>query len=153
MSAPVILGALEPPRRAAGKHEPLVAPSPFKSRGGLGRLVAATRYSIDGLRAAWRDEAAFRQELVACAVLVPIALGLPVSPLERLALLAVLALLLIVELLNSALEAAVDRVGIERNTLSKKAKDLGSAAVMVTIVLALATWAVVLWPVLKRVLG
>ena len=129
-----------------------VEPS-FKSRAGLARIVAATRHSVEGLRAAWRDEAAFRQELALCAVLVPIALWLPVSRLEALALVGVLALLLIVELLNSAVEAAVDRVGAERHPLSKRAKDLGSAAVMIALLLAAATWAAVLWPLARRALG
>jgi diacylglycerol kinase (ATP) len=125
----------------------------FKSRGGIARIAAATRYSLDGLRAAWRDEAAFRQELALCALLVPIALWLPVSAFERLALVGVLLVLLIVELLNSALEAVVDRVGIERHELSKRAKDLGSAAVMVTLALVALTWATVLWPLAVRAIG
>jgi diacylglycerol kinase (ATP) len=127
-------------------------PLPFKSRGGLARLVAATRHSIAGLRAAWRHEAAFRQELAACAVLVPLALWLPVSPFERLALLAALGLLLIVELLNSAIETAVDRVGVERHELSGRAKDLGSAAVTIALLLVAGTWATVLWPLLATAL-
>ena len=126
--------------------------SPFKSRGGAHRLVAACRYSIDGLRAAWRAEAAFRQELALCVVLAPIALWLPISALETLALLGVLVLLLVVELLNSALEAVVDRVGLERHDLSKRAKDLGSAAVMLVLLLAGTTWATVLWPLVARML-
>lgn len=126
--------------------------SPFKSRGGLGRLLGATRYSIDGLRAAWREEAAFRQELTTCAVLVPVALWLPVSRMETLALLGVLLALLVVELLNSALEAVVDRIGLERHDLSKRAKDLGSAAVMLTLLAVCATWATVLWPLVAGAL-
>ena len=127
--------------------------SPFKSRGGLSRLVSATRYSIAGLRAAWRVEASFRQEVAVCAVLVPVALWLPVGALTRLALIGVLVLLLIVELLNSALEAVVDRVGFETNELSKQAKDLGSAAVLLCILLAATTWATVLWPFVLKALG
>ena len=127
--------------------------SPFKSRGGLSRLIAAARYSIAGLRAAWRDEASFRQEVALCGVLVPLALWLPVEPLGRLALIGVLVLILIVELLNSALEAVVDRVGFETNALSKQAKDLGSAAVLLCIVLAAATWLTVLWPFIRRALA
>ncbi|RPH43670.1 MAG: diacylglycerol kinase [Burkholderiales bacterium] len=124
----------------------LASDSPFKSRGGWARIAAAGRNSLEGLRAAWRDEAAFRQELALCAVLVPIALWLPVGAFEKLALVAVLAVLLIVELLNSALEAVVDRVGLERHALSKQAKDLGSAAVLIALLLVAATWATVLWP-------
>jgi diacylglycerol kinase (ATP) len=127
--------------------------SPYKSRGGLRRLVGALRYSIAGLREAWRIEAAFRQEAVACAVLVPVAFWLPVSPLERLALLGSLGLVLVVELLNSAIEAAVDRVGVERHALSGRAKDLGSAAVMLSLLLAAGAWATVVWPLLAGLAG
>ena len=130
----------------------VTSPSPFKSRGGAQRLLAATRYSISGLKAAWRDEAAFRQELAACAVLMPLALWLPVSLLERIALLGVLVLVLIVELLNSAVEAAVDRVGVERHELAKRAKDLGSAAVMIALLFAATTWGVVLWTPVRALL-
>ncbi len=126
---------------------------PFKRLTGVARLVAATRHSLDGLGAAWRGEAAFRQELALCAVLVPIALWLPVSRLEALALIGALALLLIVELLNSAIEAVVDRVGTERHPLSKRAKDLGSAAVLLALALVGTTWGVVLWPFAVRALG
>lgn len=127
--------------------------NPFKSRGGFGRLAHATRNSVAGLRTAWRFESAFRQELAACVVLVPTACLLPVSRLEALALVASLALVLITELMNSALEAVVDRVGLERNELSKRAKDLGSASVFVAVALALGTWATVLWPLAARWIG
>jgi diacylglycerol kinase (ATP) len=120
--------------------------SPFKSRGGAARLLGAMRYSYDGLRAALRDEAAFRQELALSAVLVPLALWLPLVPVERLLLIGSLGLVLVVELLNSAIESAVDRVGAERHTLSKRAKDLGSAAVMLSLLLAAGTWLTLLWP-------
>jgi len=111
------------------------------------------RYSSAGLLAAWRDEAAFRQELGLCALLVPLALWLPLPPTERLMLIGSLVLVLIVELLNSAIEAAVDRMGVERHALSKKAKDLGSAAVMLALLLAAATWGVLLWPLLTAWAG
>lgn len=120
--------------------------SEFKSKSGLKRISSALGYSIDGLRAAWRYEHAFRQELIVVVPGVVIALLLPVSRLEKLALVAVLLLVLIVELLNSAVEAVVDRVSLERHVLSKNAKDLGSAAVLLACVLVLATWAVVLYP-------
>jgi len=122
--------------------------SQFKSKSGLKRISSALGYSIDGLRAAWRHEHAFRQELMVAVPGIVIALLLPVSAPEKLALVAVLLLVLIVELLNSAIEAVVDRVSLERHTLSKNAKDLGSAAVLLACVLALATWAVVLYPLL-----
>ncbi len=120
--------------------------SRFKSKSGLKRILAAMGYSIDGLRAAWRHEHAFRQELIVVVPGVVIALLLPVSPLEKIALVAVMLLVLIVELLNSAIEAVVDRVSLESHPLSKNAKDLGSAAVLLACVLAAATWAVVLYP-------
>ncbi len=118
--------------------------SEFKSKSGLKRITSALGYSIDGLRAAWRHEHAFRQEMMVVAPGIVIALLLPVSRLEKLALVAVLLLVLIVELLNSAVEAVVDRVSFERHPLSKNAKDLGSAAVLLACLLAAATWAVVL---------
>ena len=122
--------------------------SQFKSKSGLKRITSALGYSIDGLSAAWRHEHAFRQELMVVLPGVVIALLLPVSRLEKLSLVAVLLLVLIVELLNSAIEAVVDRVSLERPTLSKNAKDLGSAAVLLSCLLAAVTWAVVLYPLL-----
>lgn len=119
--------------------------SEFKSKRGLQRIIAASGYSIEGLKAAWQGEAAFRQELF---VVVPgsiAALLLPVSAYQKLLLVAVLVFVLIVELLNSALEAVVDRVSLERHPLSKNAKDFGSAAVMLACAIAAATWVVVLY--------
>ena len=122
--------------------------SEFKSKSGLKRISSALGYSIDGLRAAWRHEHAFRQELVVVVPGIVIALLLPVSRLEKVALVAVLLLVLIVELLNSAVEAVVDRVSFERHPLSKNAKDLGSAAVLLACLLAAATWLLVLLPLM-----
>jgi diacylglycerol kinase (ATP) len=119
--------------------------SEFKSKGGLGRILAACSYSRDGLRTAWRHEYAFRQELIVFSVAALVALALPVSAFQKLALIGVLMLVLIVELINSAIEAVVDRVSLERHPLSKNAKDLGSAAVMLACLLAAATWGVVLF--------
>lgn len=126
------------------ENEPQV--SEFKSKSGVKRLFAAFFYSIEGFRTAWRGEHAFRQELLLVIPGVIVALLLPVSPLKKLALIAVLVLVLVVELLNSAIEAVVDRVSFERHPLSKNAKDLGSAAVFLTFSLALATWAVIVVP-------
>ena len=122
--------------------------SEFKSKSGLKRISSALGYSIDGLRAAWRHEHAFRQELMVVLPGIAVALLLPVSRPEKLALVAVLLLVLIVELMNSAIEAVVDRVSLERHPLSKNAKDLGSAAVLLACVLAAATWMVVLSPLM-----
>jgi diacylglycerol kinase (ATP) len=125
--------------------QPMEPPvSQFKSKSGWKRIFSAFFYSIDGLRAAWRHEHAFRQELMLFIVGAAVALALPVSAVEKLLLIGVLALVLIVELINSAIEAVVDRVSLERHPLSKNAKDFGSAAVLLCCGLALAAWAVVL---------
>ena len=112
---------------------------------GLMRIVRATRYSAQGLAHAWRHEAAFRQEIVMLMALTPIGIWLGGSPLERTLLIGSLVLVLIVELLNSAVEAAIDRVGHEVHELSGRAKDLGSAAVMLSLLLVAAIWASVAW--------
>ena len=122
--------------------------SEFKSVGGLARVWRAWCYSWQGLQEAWRVEAAFRQELLLCAVLVPLAIWLPVNALERAALLGVLVLLLIVELLNSALEAVVDRISLERHDLSRRAKDFGSAAVLLSLLLVALVWVTIALPLL-----
>ena len=120
--------------------------SSFKSRGGARRVLHALRYSLAGLRAAVRHEAAFRQELL---VAVPMLLLVPfVAPGRWQALMmagSVLAVL-VVELLNSGLEALADAVTLERHPLLGRAKDLGSAAVMLSLLFAAAVWLVVLWP-------
>lgn len=119
--------------------------SQFKSKSGLKRIYSAFFYSIDGLTSAWRHEHAFRQELGLFVVGTVIALLLRISAFEKLVLIGVLVLVLIVELINSAIEAVVDRISLERHSLSKNAKDFGSAAVLLTCLLAAATWAVVLF--------
>lgn len=118
--------------------------SQFKSKSGVKRIFSAFFYSLEGLQAAWRQEHAFRQELILVVIGTVIALSLPVSAFEKLMMIAVLVLMLIVELLNSAIEAVVDRVSLERHELSKNAKDFGSAAVLLTFLMAVATWAVIL---------
>lgn len=124
--------------------QPEPAVSEFKSKSGLKRIFSAFFYSIDGFKSAWRNEHAFRQELVLVVLGIIIALALPVSAFEKLMMIAVLLLILVVELINSAIEAVVDRVSLERHSLSKNAKDFGSAAVLLTFVIAVATWAVIL---------
>ena len=124
--------------------------SEFKSKSGVKRIFSALFYSIDGLRTAWTQEHAFRQELLVVVPGVIVALLLPVTAVERVALIAVLMLVLIVELINSAIEAVVDRVSLERNPLSKNAKDLGSAAVMLSFLLALISWALIALPLVWR---
>jgi len=116
---------------------------PRKGTTGLRRLLNAARYSLDGLSAAL-SEAAFRQELVLAAVLVPVGLALGTTGIARALLAGSVLLVLVVELLNSAIEAAVDRVSLEDHALSKRAKDLGSAAVMVALISAAVVWLLVL---------
>lgn len=112
---------------------------------GFRRVVNATFFSFAGLRAAWRDEAAFRQELMLCVVLVPTAVWLGQTAVERALLIGSCLLVLIVELLNSGIEAVVDRVGAEHHRLSGQAKDLGSAAVFLSLLLVLVTWGLIAW--------
>ncbi|WP_309307145.1 diacylglycerol kinase [Vibrio parahaemolyticus] len=108
---------------------------------GIRRVMDATGYSIKGLKAAWTHEAAFRQELVMTLVLSISAFFLPVTTLERVLMISSLLLILIVELINSAVEAVVDRVSDDWHELSGRAKDIGSAAVFVALFLALFVWA------------
>jgi len=123
-------------------------PSAFKSRPGVARVVAAARYSWRGLRAAWRHEAAFRQEVALGVPLLVLAWWGAPTPLLALALSATVLLVWIVELLNSALEALADAVTTEAHPVLGRAKDLGSAAVFLSLLLCGLSYAVVLWPVL-----
>ena len=116
----------------------------LKGKRGLRRLMNATRYSIDGFAAAWRHEAAFRQELLACIVLVPVAILLPLAAVEKVLLIGSLLLVLIVELLNTAIEVAVDRDSVRIDPLGKRAKDYGSAAVTIVLLIAGMTWVTIL---------
>lgn len=118
--------------------------SPFKGKTGLKRLWNAFFYTLDGLRAAYRHEDAFRQEVWLATVLIPLALFLPASGPGRALMVGSVLLVLIVELINSAIEAAIDRISLENHKLSKRAKDIGSAAVMIALINVVATWALVL---------
>jgi diacylglycerol kinase (ATP) len=120
--------------------------SPFKGKSGLGRLVDATRYSLAGMAAALRHEPAFRLETSLAAVLVPLGLYLGAGGVAKALLVGSVLLVLIVELVNSAVEAVVDRVSQERHELAGRAKDIGSAAVMLSLINAGAVWLLVLWP-------
>ena len=111
---------------------------------GIRRILDATGYSLQGLKAAWTHEAAFRQELVLTLVLSVCAFLLPVTTLERIMMISSLLLVVIVELINSAIEAVVDRVSDDWHELSGRAKDIGSAAVFVALALALFVWASIL---------
>lgn len=132
-------------------HLPDTAESPHKGRRGLRRLFNALLYSLSGLAMAFRHESAFRQEIALAAVLVPIACVLPVSPVERVLMVAAVLQVLIVELLNSSVEAAIDRIGFDTHRLSKRAKDLGSAAVLLALVVLGVVWGVLAGPLLLRV--
>ena len=118
--------------------------SPHKGKTGLKRLWNAFHYSRAGLRAAFRHEDAFRQEVLLAVVLIPLAVVLPVGWLGKALLIGSVLLTLIVELLNSAIEATVDRISLENHRLAKRAKDLGSAAVLMTLLTAALTWVLVL---------
>lgn len=120
--------------------------NPYKGNRGVTRAWHAMKNSLYGFQVAIREESAFRQELTLAAILLPCSLFVPVAPVERAALIASVLLVLIVELLNSSVEAAIDRISLERHELSKRAKDLGSAAVMVALGTCLITWGLILWP-------
>ncbi len=120
--------------------------SPFKSRGGLQRVWRAAGYSWAGLRSAMRHEAAFRQELALGLPMLLLAWVLAPTRWQALALTASIVLVWLVELLNSAIEALADAISADHHPLLGRAKDLGSAAVMLALLLCAATWAVVFWP-------
>ncbi|MFA9439836.1 diacylglycerol kinase [Uliginosibacterium sp. sgz301328] len=114
--------------------------SPFKGKTGVVRIWNAFHYSLDGLRAAFKHEDAFRQEVLLAIVLVPIALFSARSGAEKAALIASVLLVLIVELVNSAVEATVDRISLEHHRLAKRAKDIGSASVLLTLLNLAVVW-------------
>jgi diacylglycerol kinase (ATP) len=118
--------------------------SEFKSKSGLRRIINALGYTMDGFKAAWQHEHAFRQELLLVIIGTCVALSLKVSVMEKLLLIAVLFFVICIELVNSAIEAIVDRISLERHPLSKRAKDIGSAAVFLAFMIASATWIAVL---------
>lgn len=123
--------------------------NPQKNRKGLNRLWHAAGYSLAGLRAGW-NETAFRQEALACALLIPAAFWLGRNWTETVLLAGTLILVLIVELLNTGIEAAVDRIGTEWHELSKRAKDMGSAAVLLSLLLCAGTWVLALFELFAR---
>ncbi len=119
--------------------------SPFKGKTGMQRLWNALGYSLQGLASAFRHEDAFRQEVLLTALLIPAAFFIPVGAAERALMIASVLLVLIVELLNSAVEAAVDRISLENHSLAKRAKDIGSAAVFLSLINVAAVWLLVLF--------
>jgi diacylglycerol kinase (ATP) len=120
----------------------------LKSKDGLRRLFNAVRYSYAGARHAVRNEAAIRQELIALAVLVPASALLPVGDIEHLLLILSMMLVVLVEFLNSSIEAAVDRISLDRHPLAGQAKDMGSAAVGIAVLMSGLCWLVIAGPVL-----
>ncbi|HEX4500462.1 MAG TPA: diacylglycerol kinase [Scandinavium sp.] len=112
---------------------------------GLTRIFKAAGYSWKGFRAAWQNEAAFRQEGTAAVIAIILACWLDVDTVTRVLLIGSVLLVMIVEILNSAIEAVVDRIGTERHELSGRAKDMGSAAVLLSIFIAVFTWVSLLW--------
>jgi len=118
--------------------------SPFKGKTGIQRLWNALGYSLQGLTSALRHEDAFRQESLLAALLIPTALFLPVGGTEKALMIASVLLVLVVELLNSAVEAAVDRISLENHLLAKRAKDIGSAAVFLSLINVAVVWALIL---------
>lgn len=113
---------------------------------GIKRVIRATGFSIQGLKSAWKNEAAFRQELILAVIMLPIALFVDASLVERVLLILGLFLVLIVELINSAIEAVVDRISDEHHPLSGQAKDIASAAVFMSLMFCGLTWAIILLP-------
>jgi len=146
---------------SADTHEPLgpddpLAPLPFnpyKGNRGVTRAWHALKNSLNGFRVAIREESAFRQELTLAAILVPCGVFVPVDAVSHVLLLGSVLLVLIVELLNSSVEAAIDRISLERHELSKRAKDLGSAAVMVALFVCVMTWVLIVGPLVVRWVG
>ena len=125
--------------------EPLVRESPFKGQTGLRRIWNALGYSLSGLRAAYRNEDAFRQEVLMAAVMIPAAFFVTTSGIGRAMMIGSVLLVMIVELLNSAIEATVDRISVEHHHLAKRAKDIGSAAVLLALINLAAIWLLVIF--------
>ncbi|MDC4484934.1 diacylglycerol kinase [Acinetobacter baumannii] len=119
--------------------------SPYKSKSGLKRILNATSYSISGFKAAYQNEAAFRQIVLINLVLIPVSFFLDVTRGEHALMIIVCLFAIIVELFNSAIEAVVDRVSLEKHQLSKNAKDMGSAAQFVALSIIVATWLIILF--------
>ncbi|MEO6351993.1 MAG: diacylglycerol kinase [Oxalobacteraceae bacterium] len=118
--------------------------SPHKGKTGVGRLLNAFKYSCAGLQEAYRNEDAFRQEMLLALILVPLAFILEHEMVGRALMISCVLLLLIVELLNSAIEATVDRISLEDHRLAKRAKDIGSAAVLISLINLGVVWVLVL---------
>ncbi len=119
--------------------------SPYKGKTGLRRLLNAFGYSLAGFRAAFKHEDAFRQEVLLAVILIPLAIALPIEALGKAILISSVLLVIMVELINSAIEATVDRISLENHILAKRAKDIGSAAVLVSLINVVVIWGLTLW--------
>jgi len=119
--------------------------SPYKGKTGLKRIWNAFFYSLDGLAAAFRHEYAFRVDLLLALVLIPVALAMPVSGVAKALMIASVILVLVAELINSAIEAVTDRISLEQHELAKRAKDLGSAVVLISLINVAVVWLLVLF--------
>ncbi|MDX8378841.1 MAG: diacylglycerol kinase [Gallionella sp.] len=118
--------------------------SPYKGKTGLRRLLNALGYSIAGFRSAYKHEDAFRQEVLLATILIPTAFWLPVDLIGKALMIGSVLLVIIVELLNSAIEATVDRISLDKHDLAKRAKDIGSSAVLLSLINVFVIWALVL---------
>ncbi len=119
--------------------------SPYKGKTGLRRLINALGYSRDGLKTAYKNEDAFRQEVLLAVILIPLAFVVESAAIPRTLLVGSVLLVLIVELLNSAVEATVDRISLDHHQLAKRAKDIGSAAVLLSLVNLAVVWGLILF--------
>jgi diacylglycerol kinase (ATP) len=118
--------------------------SPYKGKTGIKRLINAFKYSVAGTLAAFKHEDAFRQEVILSAILIPLAIYLGQTATEQALMIASILLIIIVELLNSSVEATVDRISVKRHKLAKRAKDIGSAAVFFSLINAAVIWFLIL---------
>jgi len=118
--------------------------SPYKGKTGIKRLINAFKYSVEGTLAAFKHEDAFRQEVILSTILIPLAIYLGQTATEQALMIASILLIIIVELLNSSVEATVDRISVKRHKLAKRAKDIGSAAVFFSLINATVIWFLIL---------
>lgn len=119
--------------------------SPYKGKTGLRRLFNALGYSVAGIKAAYKNEDAFRQEVTMAIILIPLAIYLGKTGLETAVMIATVLLVMIVELVNSSIEATVDRISLENHNLAKRAKDIGSAAVMLSLINLVVVWCLLIF--------
>ena len=126
------------------KHQEIIMKNPYKGKTGIKRLLNAFKYSVAGTLAAFKHEDAFRQEVILSIILIPLAIYLGQTPIEQALMITSILLIIIVELLNSSVEATVDRISVKRHKLAKRAKDIGSAAVFFSLVNASVIWFLIL---------